>query len=182
MAGTLTGKRVAILLTDGFEQAEMVQPRTALHAEGAQTTLIAPHAGQVKAWHSPSWGDTFSVDVPLDQAKVEDYDALLLPGGVMNPDHLRTNAAAVQFVKAFFEAGKPVAALCHAPWTMVNADVLRGRTLTSWPSLHTDIQNAGGNWVSKQVVRDGNLVTCRMPADIPAFNPQMIDLFATWQQ
>ncbi len=178
MAEQLNGKKVAILITDGFEQVEMTEPRKALDQAGAQTQIVSPAQGKVKGWNHTEWGDQFTVDVPLAQANPNDYDALLLPGGVINPDKLRMIPQAVQFVKAFFDAGKPVAAICHGPWTIVEADVARGRTTTSWPSLKTDIRNAGGNWVDQQVVRDGNLVTSRKPDDIPAFNQEMLSLFA----
>jgi protease I len=174
----LKGKRVAILLTDGFEQPEMVKPRKALDDAGAKTTLIAPKSGEVKAWNSTDWGDKFPVDLALDKAKPEDFDALLVPGGVINPDKLRMNENAVRFVRAFFDAGKPVAAICHGPIMLIEAGALRGRTLTSWPSLKTDIKNAGGNWVDEEVSVEKNLVTSRKPDDIPAFNRKMIELFA----
>lgn len=174
----LQGKRVAILVADGFEQIEMTAPRKALDDSGAKTVLVSPESGQVKGWKSTDWGDKFTVDVSLDDAKPDQYDALLLPGGVMNPDKLRMNPKAVQFVKAFFDAGKPVAAICHGPWTLLEADVVRGRKLTSWPSLKTDIRNAGGTWTDSEVVEDRGLVTSRKPADIPVFNAKMIEQFA----
>jgi protease I len=180
-AGSLNGTKVAILVCDGFEQVELVQPREALDGAGARTFIVSPQSGSVHAWNMRDWGDHFPVDVPLgglEMTRPSDYDALLLPGGVMNPDQLRTNAQAVQFVKGFFQFAKPVASICHGLWTLVEADVLTGRTLTSWPSLRTDIANAGGTWVNKEVVRDGLLVTARMPADLAAFNEQMIALFA----
>ncbi len=180
MTGRLDGKKIAILVADGFEQVELTEPRAALEREGAQTVLISPQSGKVKAWNITNWGEVFEVDVPLDQTTADEYDALHLPGGVMSPDQLRTNAKAVHFTRSFFQAGKPVSAICHAHWTLINADVLKGRTLTSWPSLQADIQNAGGNWINQAVVRDNNLVTSRMPSDISEFNPQMVDLFATW--
>ena len=178
MEGRLKGKRVAILVEDGFEQVEMTEPRKALEEAGAQTQLISPVEGQVKGWNHTDWGQTFPVDLPLNNADPKNFDALLLPGGVMNPDKLRMNTQAVQFVKTLFEAGKPIAAICHGPWTLVEADVVRGRTLTSWPSLQTDIRNAGGRWVDQQVVTDNGLVTSRKPDDIPAFNQKMIEEFA----
>lgn len=178
MDRTLNGKRVAILVENGFEQVEMTEPRKALDAAGAQTQIVSPEKGEVKGWQHTQWGDSFPVDVPLENADPNRYDALLLPGGVMNPDKLRMNPQAVQFVKAFFDAGKPIAAICHGPWTLVEAGVVRGRTLTSWPSLKTDIRNAGGNWVDQQVVADNGLVTSRKPDDIPAFNQKMIAEFA----
>jgi protease I len=178
MAGKLEGKKVAILVADGFEQVEMTEPRQALEAEGAQITLISPAEGQVKAFQHDQPGDTFPVDQALSGANAADYDALVLPGGVANPDKLRTIPEAVQFVKAFFEAGKPVGAICHGPWTLIEADVVRGVTLTSWPSLQTDLRNAGANWVDEQVVTDKGLVTSRKPDDIPAFNAKLIEEFA----
>jgi protease I len=178
MPQTLTGRKVAILVTDGFEEVELTEPRKALDQDGAQTTLIAPAPEKVKGWNHREWGDEFRVDVPLEQADPNGYDALLLPGGVMNPDRLRMNPKAVAFVRSFVEAGKPVAAICHAPWMLVEADVVRGRSLTSWPSLKTDIRNAGGRWVDQEVVVDQGLVTSRKPDDIPAFNAKMLEEFA----
>lgn len=171
----LDGKKVAILLTDGFEQIEMTEPREALKQAGATTHLIAPKGGEVKGWDMTDWGDTFSVDLPLDGADPSQYDALLLPGGVMNPDKLRTEPKAVQFVRHFFEAKKPVAAICHAPTLLIEAGVVNGRKVTSWPSLQTDLKNAGANWVDEEVVTDQGLVTSRKPDDIPAFNRKMIE-------
>ncbi|MFC5410289.1 type 1 glutamine amidotransferase domain-containing protein [Larkinella bovis] len=171
----LKGKKVAILLTDGFEQVEMTEPRKALQDAGAETHLIAPKNGVVKAWDEKDWGDSFSVDVILDDADAYSYDALLLPGGVMNPDHLRMEKKAVAFVRHFFEEHKPVAAICHAPMLLIEADVVKGRTLTSYPSIQTDLRNAGANWVDQEVVTDQGLVTSRKPDDIPAFNRKMIE-------
>lgn len=175
--GNLQGKRVAILATDGFEQAELLEPQKALQGAGAKTTIVSPHEGNITAWHDKQWGTSVPVDVPLAAARVDQFDALLLPGGVMNPDKLRMDPAAVKFVKAFVDAGKPVAAICHGPWTLVEADAVRGRKLTSWPSLKTDIRNAGGNWTDEEVVVDKGLVTSRKPADLPAFNREMIQAF-----
>src|SRR5579884_1476451 len=174
----LSGKRVAILVTDGFEQSEMTEPRKALDSAGAKTFLVSPKDGKVKGWQHREWGDQFPVDTPLDKANPAEFDALVLPGGVMNPDRLRMDPKAVQFVKGFFDANKPVAAICHGPWTLVEAGVVKGRTLTSWPSLKTDIENAGGNWVDQEVVVDNGLVTSRKPDDIPAFNRKMVEEFA----
>jgi protease I len=173
----LNGLRVAILIENGFEQVEMTEPRQALDRAGARTQIVSPVQGQVKGWKSTEWGTMFPVDVPLDRANASDFDALLLPGGVMNPDKLRMNPTAVQFVRSFMQAGKPVAAICHGPWTLVEADAVLGRKLTSWPSLQTDIRNAGGKWLDETVVVDSNLVTSRKPDDIPAFNEQMISVF-----
>ncbi len=175
---SLKGKRVAILVTDGFEQSELVQPRKALDEAGAKTTLVSPQAGQVRGWRNTDWGDRFNVDVVLDEAKLDQFDALVLPGGVFNPDKLRTLPKAVAFVRGFIDASKPVAAICHGPWTLVEADAVRGRRLTSWPSLKTDIKNAGGTWEDAEVVVDKGLVTSRKPDDIPAFNRRMIEEFA----
>jgi protease I len=174
----LNGKRVAILATDGVEQAELTEPRQALDDAGATTVVVSPKEGKLKGWQHGQWGDDIPVDRTLSEASPDDFDALLLPGGVMNPDRLRMDKQAVQFVKAFFQAGKPVAAICHGPWLLVEADVVRNRALTSWPSLQTDIRNAGGDWVDREVVSDMGLVTSRKPADIPAFNRKMIEEFA----
>jgi protease I len=178
MAQQLNGKKVAILVENGFEQVELTEPRKALQQAGAQAQIVSPQQRQVKGWNHTEWGETLPVDVPLDRASPDDFDALLLPGGVMNPDTLRMNPRAVQFVRAFFDAGKPIAVICHGPWTLVEADVVRGRTITSWPSLKTDIRNAGGNWVDQEVVTDNGLVSSRKPDDIPAFNRKMIEEFA----
>ena len=178
----LNGKRVAILVENGFEQAELLEPRRALEQAGARTEVVSPVQGQVKGWNEQDWGEKVSVDVPLQSADPNDYDALLLPGGVMNPDKLRMNPQAVQFVKAFVAAGKPIAAICHGPWTLIDANAVRGHTLTSWPSLQTDLRNAGAHWVDQQVVEDNGLVTSRKPADIPALNEKMIALFARGAQ
>ena len=174
----LVGKRVAILATDGVEQSELEQPRAALNAAGATTVLVSPKEGTIRAWNHGNWGDTINVDVTLADARPQNFDALLLPGGVMNPDKLRTDDQAVRFVRAFFQEGKPVAAICHGPWMLVEAGVVQGVTLTSWPSLKTDIRNAGGDWVDREVVVDHGLVTSRKPSDIPAFDKKMIDVFA----
>ncbi len=174
---TLQGKKVAILVTDGFEQVELLEPRKALDEAGATTKVISPAGKKVKGWNHKEWGNEVPVDVALDSAKAEEFDALLLPGGVMNPDSLRMDPKAVAFVKKFTDAGKPVAAICHGPWTLVEAGAVRGRTITSWPSLKTDLKNAGANWVDKEVVSDHGLVTSRKPDDIPAFNREMIRMF-----
>jgi protease I len=176
----LLGKRVAILVDDGFEEVELVEPRKALEEAGAETVIVSPRDDVVKGWQHDHWGDQIDVDLPLEKAHPEDFDALLLPGGVMNPDHLRMNHSAVEFVKDFFVQEKPVAAICHGPWMLVEADVVRGRSLTSWPSLETDLRNAGAKWTDHVVVVDGNLVTSRKPDDIPAFNAEMIEEFADY--
>jgi protease I len=178
MPNKLNRKRIAILATDGVEQVEMTEPRKALEAEGAKTDLVSPAKGKLQAWQHQEKGDKFAVDVELDAADPNDYDALLLPGGVANPDQLRMLPKAVRFVKSFFDAGKPVAAICHAPWMLVEADVVRGKTVTSWPSLHTDLKNAGAKWVDREVVEDKGLVTSRRPDDIPAFNKKIVELFS----
>jgi protease I len=175
---TLSGMKVAILAAEGFEQAELTEPRKALDDAGAETRVISPAKGEVQGWKHFDKADRIKVDVPLDQADAADYDALLLPGGVANPDQLRTIPKAVQFVRAFFETGKPVAAICHGPWTLIEAGVVRGRSLTSWPSLKTDLTNAGAMWVDQEVCVDHGLVSSRKPADIPAFNQRMIAEFA----
>ncbi len=174
----IKGKKVAILVENGFEQSEMVEPRKALDEAGAKTTIVSPAEKEVRGWKMKEWGDTFPVDLALDRAKPEDFDALLLPGGVMNPDRLRMNPRAVAFVKSFFDAGKPVAAICHGPWTIIEAGAAEGRRIASWPSIKTDLRNAGAEWVDQEVVVDGNLVSSRKPDDIPAFNRAMIELFS----
>jgi protease I len=174
----LSGKTVAILVADGFEQVEMTKPREALEAAGARTSIVSPADGRVQGWQHFDKADTFDVDVPLNEARAEQFDALLLPGGVVNPDQLRINPKAVRFVREFFEARKPVAAICHGPWSMIDAGVVEGRTVTSWPSLKTDLTNAGATWVDEEVVTDNGLVTSRKPDDIPAFNKKMIEEFA----
>jgi protease I len=174
----IKGKRVAILATDGVEQSELAEPRKALDDAGAKTLLVSPKPDFIKAWQHDQWGDDFPVDVPLSRARAEDFDALLLPGGVMNPDRLRMETDAVNFVKEIFQAGKPIAAICHGPWLLVEAGVVKGKTVTSWPSLQTDIRNAGGDWVDREVVTDEGLVTSRKPDDIPAFNRKMLEEFA----
>jgi protease I len=175
---TLEGMKVAILIEDGFEQVEMVEPRKALDEAGAKTSIVSPKGKRVHAWNFTKWGDEFPVDVSLDEAEPQNFDALLLPGGVMNPDKLRMQPNAVAFAKSFFDAGKPVAVICHGPWTVIETDAARGRRMTSWPSLKTDLRNAGVEWVDQAIVIDGNLVSSRKPDDIPAFNRGMIDLFS----
>jgi protease I len=174
----LAGKKVAILATDGFEQSELTEPRRKLLEAGATAHVIAPQAGTIQGMQHHDKGEKVTVDRALDGVQPDEYDALVLPGGVANPDALRTNETAVRFIKAFFEAKKPVAAICHGPWTLVEADVVRGRTLTSWPSLKTDIRNAGGQWVDREVVVDNGLVTSRKPQDLEAFSKKMVEEFA----
>ncbi len=178
MANELKGKKVAILVAEGFEQVELTEPKAALEAAGAQTKIVSPARGRVQGWKHFDKADTFPVDVPLNEAKSDEFDALLLPGGVANPDQLRMIPEAVTFVRGFFDDGKPVAAICHALWTLIDAEVVKGRTLTSWPSLRTDLSNAGARWVDQEVVTDNGLVSSRKPADIPAFNRKMIEEFA----
>ena len=178
MADQLKGKRVAALVTHGFEQDELLKPRTALQDAGATVHIVSPESGKVRGWKHREWGDEVNVDRTLDQVKPDDYDALLLPGGVLNPDRLRMDSKAVQFVKRIFDDGKPVAVICHGPWTLVEAGVLKGRTITSWPSVQTDIRNAGGNWVDEEVHVDKGLVSSRKPDDLPAFCKKMVEEFA----
>ncbi|WP_348269094.1 type 1 glutamine amidotransferase [Edaphobacter paludis] len=181
-SGKLKGKRVAIVATEGFEQVELTKPKKALEDAGAQVDVIAPKAGiksgKIKGWDMTDWGESVKVDVELSEAKEGSYDALLLPGGVMSPDKLRMDPQAVAFIKSFFTANKPVAAICHGSWTLIEADVVRGKTLTSWPSLQTDLRNAGAKWVDQEVVEDNGLVTSRKPDDLPAFNKTVIELFS----
>lgn len=174
---TLEGVRVAILATDGFEQSELTEPRRALDAAGAVTKVISPKSGKLRGWNHKEWGEEVQVDQALDGADPKNYDALVLPGGVMNPDALRMQPKAVAFVKSFFDAGKPVGAICHGPWTVIESGAAKGHRMTSWPSLKTDIRNAGADWVDQEVVVDANLVTSRKPDDIPAFNREIINLF-----
>jgi protease I len=178
MSNELNGKRIAILVTEGFEQVEMTKPRQALDQAGAQTDLVSLKEGQVQGFHHDKPGDRFDVDRTLAEAYADDYDALLLPGGVANPDTLRMDEKAVAFVKRFAETGKPIAAICHGPWTLIEADAVRGRRMTSWRSLQTDLRNAGANWVDEEVVVDQGIVTSRRPDDIPAFNRKMIEEFS----
>jgi protease I len=179
MANELQGKKVAFLMAnEGVEQVEFTEPRRAVENAGAEVDVIAPKADQVQAFNHLDKGDTFDVDKTTSNAKADDYDAVVLPGGVANPDQLRTDKDAVRFLREFFAAGKPVGAICHAPWMLVEADVVDGRQVTSWPSLQTDIRNAGGNWVDEEVVVDSGLVTSRKPDDIPAFNSKIVEEFA----
>ncbi len=177
MQSDLSGKKVAILVADGFEQVEMTEPRKALEDAGAHTDLISLKGGKVKGWQHTEWGTEFNVDVTIDAASPDYYDALVLPGGVMNPDKLRNDTRAVDFVRAIADAGKPIAAICHGPWTLIDAGVVKGREMTSYPSIKRDLINAGAKWVDKEVVVDNGLVTSRKPDDIPAFNRKMIEEF-----
>ncbi|MBB1602289.1 type 1 glutamine amidotransferase domain-containing protein [Variovorax sp. UMC13] len=175
---SLDGLKVAILVTDGFEQVEMTDPRQALIAAGAATAIVSPMDGSVRGWKHHDPADTFEVDVALKNAKPADYDALLLPGGVVNPDALRIDERAIAFVKAFVDAGKPIAAICHGPWTLIDAGGVQGRQVTSWPSLRVDLENAGAEWRDLEVVVAPQLVTSRKPDDLPAFDREMVKLFA----
>lgn len=175
---TLQGKRIAILATEGFEEVELTKPKDALEEAGATIEVVSLKSGSIKAWDMTDWGKTVDVDIALEDARPESYDALVLPGGVMNPDKLRMDKAAVSFVKSFFNSGKPVGAICHASWTLIEADVVRGKTLTSWPSLQTDLRNAGAKWVDEEVVEDGGLITSRKPDDLKAFNAKLIEVFS----
>ncbi len=173
--GKLDGKRIAILATRGVEQVELTEPQRLLKQEGARVEVISPQAGTFKAWKFKEWGDDIAVDRPVDQASPEDYDALVLPGGQINPDILRTNPKAVKFVRDFYESGKTVAAICHGPWMLVEAGVAKGKTVTSWPSVKTDLKNAGATWVDKEVVVDEGLITSRKPDDIQPFVAKIIE-------
>jgi protease I len=177
MPHELSGKRIAILAADGVEQVELTEPRNALNDVGAKTELLSIKTGEIKAWSMKEWGDTFAVDKLVKEASPQEYDGLVLPGGVMNPDSLRINADAVSFVRQFYKTGKPIAAICHGPWTLIEAGVVEGKTMTSWPSLKTDLRNAGVNWVDEQVVVDKGLVTSRKPDDLPLFIKKMIEEF-----
>ena len=178
MEQKLKGKRIAILVADGFEQVELTGPKEALDEAGAVTYIVSPNSAQVKGWNHTQWGDYFPVHATVDRANPDDYDALLLPGGVLNPDLLRVNQAALKFVRSFFNEGKPVASICHGPWTLIDAGVVKGRTMTSWESIRTDLKNAGAQWVNQEVVADHGLVTSRTPNDLPAFNRKIIEEFA----
>lgn len=175
--GKLDGKKVAILVTDGFEQVEMTKPREALEEAGAETKIVSPKSGQIQGMKHADKGDKFNVDIALDEAQPEEFDGLMIPGGLMNPDELRATPEALEFTKHFFGEGKPVAVICHAPWVLIDAGVVRGRKLTSWEHIQTDVKNAGGDWVNQEVVVDNGLVTARKPDDIPAFNRKMIEEF-----
>jgi protease I len=178
MASELGGRKIAILAENGFEQSELSGPQAALERAGAEALVVSPVEGRVRGWKSGDWGDYVPVDVPLDHARAEDFDALVLPGGVINPDKLRINPAAVALVKAFLDAGKPVAAICHGPWTLIETGAVRGRRMTSWPSVRTDLVNAGATWVDEEVVEDRGITTSRKPEDIPAFSARIIQEFA----
>lgn len=177
MDAKLDGKKVAILVTNGFEEAELASPKEALEDAGAEAFIVSPAEKKVRAWDETDWGSKYKVDVPLSEANASEFDALVLPGGVMNPDHLRLEPKAISFIREFFDAGKPVAAICHGPWTLIDAGVAKGRRMTSYPSIKTDLINAGADWVDQEVVVDNGLVTSRKPDDLPAFNRKMIEEF-----
>lgn len=182
MGQRLSGKRIAALVDNGFEQVELTEPKKALEAEGARVDIVSPQNDRVKGWKHTEWGDALRVDRPLASAQSDEYDGLLLPGGVMNPDRLRMNQQAVSFVRGFVDARKPIAAICHGPWTLIEAGGVRGRRMTSWPSLKSDLSNAGAQWVDEKVVVDNGLVTSRKPDDIPAFNEKAIEEFGEGRQ
>jgi protease I len=175
MSKQITGKKIAILATDGFEQAELTDPKKNLEQAGAKVDVLSIKSGEIKGWDKTDWGKSVKVDRLVTDAKPADYDALVLPGGQINPDKLRMDKNAVSFIKQFVESGKPVAAICHGPWGLIEAGVVKGKTMTSWPSVHTDLINAGANWVDKEVVQDGNIITSRKPEDIPAFSNKLIE-------
>ena len=178
MSGELNGKKVAFLAADGVEQVELDEPRKAVEQAGAETAVVSISDGEIQAFNHLEPGDKIKVDLTADSADAAQFDALVLPGGVANPDFLRGNEHAVRFVKDFFEKDKPVGVICHGPWTLVEADVVRGRTLTSWPTLQTDLRNAGADWVDEEVHVDGRLVSSRKPDDLPSFNRKVIEVFA----
>ena len=178
MAGKLNGKKVAILVADGFEQVEMTKPREALQEAGAETKIVSNKSGKVQGMKHAEKGESFDIDLTLDSADGKNFDALLIPGGLLNPDAMRQEEGAIEFVRHFFEAGKPVAVICHGPQVLISADLVRGRTMTSWPAIQVDMRNAGANWVDEEVVVDNGLVSSRKPDDIPAFNEKMIEEFA----
>ncbi len=175
MDGELLGKRVAMLVTDGFEQVELTEPKRALQTAGAEVFVVSPAKGTVRGWNHTDWGDRIPVDVALEEARADDFDCLVLPGGVMNPDNLRRNPAALQLVREVYDSGKPVAAICHGPWTLIDAGIAEGHRLTSYESIQTDLRNAGADWVDEEVVVDQNLLTSRKPDDLPAFNRRLIE-------
>lgn len=178
MNNNLNGKKVAILATDGFEQSELFEPKRALEESGAEVSIVSLKSGEIKGWNKTDWGKSIEVDLTIDEANADHFDALQLPGGVFNPDKLRTEEKVLSFVKSFFEKGKPVAAICHAPWILINAEVVKGREMTSYHTVRKDLENAGAKWVDQEVVVDNGLVTSRNPDDIPAFNKKMIEEIA----
>ena len=182
MANELNGLRVAVLATNGFEQVELTEPVKALKQAGATVTVVSQKSGQIQGMNHDEKGDKLPVDKTLSEVKPEQFDALMLPGGVANPDYLRVDKDAVAFVKSFAQGGKPIGAICHGPWTLIEADAVRGKTMTSWPSLQTDLRNAGAEWVDQDCVVDGNLVTSRKPDDLPAFNRRLVEVFSAGVQ
>jgi protease I len=174
----LANKRVAMVATHGFEQSELTEPRKALEQAGAKVDVLSLAPGRIRGWRHGNWGDEVPVDALVSDVRADDYDALVLPGGVMNPDRLRTHDDVLAFVRAFFEQGKPVGAICHGPWTLINAGVIKGRHVTSWPSLRQDLLNAGATWTDEEVVAEHGLVTSRKPDDIPAFNRKLVEEIA----
>ncbi len=177
MADNLNGKRIAFIATEGVEQVELTEPWKAVEEAGGKPDLISTEPGEVQAWKHFDKGDTFPVDRPIEEAQPTEYDALVLPGGVANPDPLRTDENVVQFIREFFNSGKPIGVICHGPWTLIEADVVRGRKITSWPSLETDLRNAGADWVDEECVVDEGLVSSRKPDDLPAFTKKIIEEF-----
>lgn len=178
MPEPLHGMKIAILATDGFEQSELLEPKKALEAAGAETAVVAPHGGEIRGWNLKKWGRKVKVDKTLSDARADDYGALVLPGGVMNPDQLRMEEKAVRFVREFARSQRPVAAICHGPWMLVEADAVKGRVFTSWPSLQTDLKNAGATWVDEEVVVSGPFISSRNPGDIPAFTQALIEMLS----
>jgi protease I len=178
MANELQGKKIAFIATEGVEQVELTEPWKAVEQAGAQPELISIEAAEFHAWNHFDKGDTFTPDKTAEESEVDDYDALVLPGGVANPDRLRTDENVVGFIRDFAATGKPIGVICHGPWTLIEAGVVKGRTITSWPSVHTDLLNAGANWVDEEVVVDAGLVSSRKPDDLPAFNAKIIEEFA----
>lgn len=178
MEQRLENVKIAVLASNGFEESELLEPVSAWRKEGAEVVIVSPKPGSIKGWRSRNWGKEIPVDLELSQAKASEFDALHLPGGLINPDALRMNPDAVDFVKEFVHDGKPVAAICHGPWLLVEADVVRGKTITSWPSLRTDLRNAGADWVDREVIQDHNLITSRRPDDLPAFCERTIAVFS----
>ena len=169
---------MAIVATDGFEQVELTQPKQALEEAGATVHVVSPQAGEIKGWDETDWGQSVSVDITLGEAKADTYDALVLPGGQINPDKLRIEEDAISFIKDFGQQGKPIAAICHGPWTLIEAELVSGKKMTSFPSIKTDLKNAGAEWVDQEVVIDQGIITSRNPDDLPAFNKAMIEEFA----
>lgn len=171
-------KRVLIIATNGFEQSELLEPKRRLEQAGVEITIASPEEGSIKGWNKDNWGESVSVDIGLDEVKISDFAALLLPGGQINPDILRMEKKVIELVRGFNDAGKPIAAICHAPWLLAEADIITGKTVTGWPSIRTDLKNAGGDVIDEKVAVDGNLITSRNPSDIPAFTDALKDALA----